>query len=386
MIGNAKIALLSEDLNITEKVVQHMQAVGLTVDNVIENPTEVYRIGSDVPTIVLLVEPTGSVTLEDLCNALREGNRQVAIILLLKNINFSVMRDAVKIGVVDVLRLPDEITMLEKAVRDGLRSLNKDQRKHTQSKSGLSSSGGKVISFYSVKGGCGKTFLAANVAQAIRLSTDKRVLLIDLCLQFGGVQRMLNLQGQRSIADLDPVIHELDESHINNILFTLEHSGLNVLLGPAKPDIAELLTDHHIELLLSACRRYFDYIILDLPAELNKVSITALNESDQIIYIVTPDSPALFGLKAAMDFFERYGLIEGDKFKILVNKVSKKSDLTTKDIEKITGIPILAGIRSDYKAIKNAVNTGKPLLEKPKERVWNGVAKDVVKLSKQLVG
>jgi pilus assembly protein CpaE len=137
---------------------------------------------------------------------------------------------------------------------------------------------------------------------------------------------------------------------------------------------------------LSACRRYFDYIILDLPVELNKVSITALNESDQIIYVVTPDSPALFGLKAAVEFFERYGLAEGERFKILVNKVSKKSDLTTKDIEKITGIPILAGIRSDYKAIKDAVNNGRPLWEKPKEKLWNGVAKDVVRLSKQLVG
>src|SRR5213593_3942557 len=49
----------------------------------------------------------------------------------------------------------------------------------------------KVITVFSSKGGCGKSFVSSNLAVALSLKTGEEVALIDLDLQFGDLAIML---------------------------------------------------------------------------------------------------------------------------------------------------------------------------------------------------
>ena len=62
-------------------------------------------------------------------------------------------------------------------------------------------------------------------AQTMKLETTAEVILIDLNGQYGGVETMFSIESNRSLADLIPVIGELNESHIRNVSKTQEHSN-----------------------------------------------------------------------------------------------------------------------------------------------------------------
>src|ERR1044072_4854137 len=57
----------------------------------------------------------------------------------------------------------------------------------------------KVITVFSSKGGCGKSFVASNLAVALAMRTGDEVALIDLDLQFGDLAIMLQLFPARTI-------------------------------------------------------------------------------------------------------------------------------------------------------------------------------------------
>ena len=64
---------------------------------------------------------------------------------------------------------------------------------------------GTVFCIFSTKGGVGKSTIAANLAVEIRKQTTKRVLLIDLDLEFGDLALLLNVSPKTTIANVAQV-------------------------------------------------------------------------------------------------------------------------------------------------------------------------------------
>jgi len=128
--------------------------------------------------------------------------------------------------VTDVLRIPDELDHLENVLEKAIRLAQRgtDQR----SIHAPDANGGKVIALYSGKGGAGTTTVSVNLAQTIALQTDAKVLLIDLNLQFGGIQHYLDIQFERNLGDLKSVLKEITYSQLSNVLYPLQSSGLNL--------------------------------------------------------------------------------------------------------------------------------------------------------------
>src|SRR4051812_44308565 len=116
---------------------------------------------------------------------------------------------------------------------------------------------GKVVTFFSPKGGVGRTTLAVNFAVAAKTELDMRVALVDGGLQFGDVGVLLNLNPKnQSIAD---VAREM--AGVGGDLGTLEstlveHStGVRVLMAPPSPEMAELVTPDHLSRIIAELRQ-----------------------------------------------------------------------------------------------------------------------------------
>ena len=89
---------------------------------------------------------------------------------------------------------------------------------------------GQVVSFFSPKGGVGRTTLAVNFAVAAKTELDMRVALVDGGLQFGDVGVLLNLNPKnQSIAD---VAREMAGGDLE----TLEHDTGRALDRRARAD------------------------------------------------------------------------------------------------------------------------------------------------------
>src|ERR1019366_7889291 len=98
-----------------------------------------------------------------------------------------------------------------------------------------------VISVTSLIGGVGVTSLAGNLALALQ-SLHKRVALVDLDLQTGGLAVFLNLDSELSKMPLGRLDRKLDSIHLESAL-TKHQSGVYLLAAPKRIEEGELVSD-----------------------------------------------------------------------------------------------------------------------------------------------
>lgn len=216
----------------------------------------------------------------------------------------------------------------------------------------------RIISFFSTKGGVGKTTLATNLGVQLASSGKWRVLLIDLNLQFGDVALFLNLVPKRTIADLAQS-GSLNFSEIQSYLLT-HSSGMQVLAAPTRPEYAELVSVEHIEQILAEVKPHFDFIICDNVSRFDDISLASLDKAEQIWLVVSMDLPSIKNTKLSMEVLD--GLHYKEKVKLIVNRANKEMGLDVKDVEQVLNFPVSFAIPSDGRALVGAVNNGIPFV------------------------
>lgn len=230
----------------------------------------------------------------------------------------------------------------------------------------------KTVTFFSTKGGLGKTTLACNLAVALAQETRKRVALLDLNLVSGDVTVMLNISAKGSIADL---IKETDTPDFQLIdVFMVPHlSGVRVLPAPESPELAELVQAHHIEAILKALRENFDYIIADTAPLYNDINLNLMEGSDQIIMLLNQDLTTLKHAKTTRDILKTLNL--ESKLKIILNRQSNEG-IKIKELEKTLDNTFVTIIPEDQKTIRDAINKGIPfVMGQPYSKASNSIRK-----------
>jgi len=219
---------------------------------------------------------------------------------------------------------------------------------------------GEIISFFSTKGGVGKTTLATNLAVQLSSTGKWKVLLMDLNLQFGDVAVFLNLVPKRSIADLTES-GPLKFSEIQAYFLT-HSSGLQVLAAPTRPEYAELVTAEHVEQILSEVKEHFDFIICDNVSRFDEVSLLTFDMATQIWLVVAMDVPTLKNAKLSLEVIE--GLHHTPKVQVVLNRTSKEMGMDPRDVEKSLNYQISYEIPSDGHSLVAALNQGVPFVTK----------------------
>lgn len=335
--------------------------------------------------IVIMTQSETDLDME-IVELMRQINPLVLIIFIAHQTDFALLRNMMNAGVDEFFVFPDETSLFTGKFPTTIKNyaIKKNSRETGKSFS-FGKGRGQIISLYSGKGGSGKTVISSGLAQTLKLESTAEVILIDLNCQYGGIESMFSIESNRSIADLFPVIDELNESHIRNVSKTEKHSKLQILLSPTDAEIAESLTDDFIAKLLRTSRRAFDYVIVDLPTTVNGPVITAMEESDKIFYVLTPDTPSLKILKHYEELSERLGMNLVGKMEIVLNLSSRENEVQEKDIKKIVRYPITATLRKDIKGLQPFINKGEPVRKVLKERKMIPFAKDVRKLTRELL-
>lgn len=229
---------------------------------------------------------------------------------------------------------------------------------------------GQIISFFSTKGGVGKTSLATNLAVELARSGKYRVLLIDLNLQFGDVCVFLNLAPKRSIADLAQS-GSLQYSEIQSFLLT-HSTGIQVLAAPTRPEYADLVSAEQVEQILQEVKPHFDFIICDTVNRFDEISLLSLDLAEKIFLIVGMDVPALKNTKLSLETME--GLHYLDKVSAVLNRSGKELGLELKDVEKALNIKVDFEIPSDGRSVLTALNQGVPFVScHPQSKATEGI-------------
>jgi pilus assembly protein CpaE len=214
---------------------------------------------------------------------------------------------------------------------------------------------GNVITVFSPKGGTGKTVLATNIASYLASRSKKRVLLIDLDLQFGDAAIMLGLDPERTMFDLVQAGGDLDPGKL--VAYTTRHrSGLDVLVAPMLPEHAELVTEERVVRLVEVAREAYDIVVVDTSPFFYGPMLALLGPTDQLLLLCGLDVPTLKNVRLSLRTLELLGY-PPSRTNLVLNRVTPDVGLTVKDVEEALGVRVAFEVPNDP-VVAPSVNRG----------------------------
>jgi pilus assembly protein CpaE len=222
------------------------------------------------------------------------------------------------------------------------------------------SQGGQVCVVLSGKGGCGKTFVAINLAVALRVETNARVCLVDLDLQFGDVGVMLNLDHAKTITELVDGAGALDWEFVDDILAD-GPMGMRVLLGPFSPEYGDLVRAEHVRAIVDILRREFDYVVVDTGSQLSEATLEAIDSAQQILVVGGLTIPAIKDTRLMLKMLDSLK-VDRDHIGVLVNGHDAHAVYDAASIERNLKFPIRVQLPSEPRLVGGSIHRGTPLM------------------------
>ena len=199
----------------------------------------------------------------------------------------------------------DELLFLPLDPGDATRALLKISE--TRRREEVHVGGGTIVSLVSLIGGTGVTSLAANLALALRYAFDKRVAVVDLDLQTGGLSVFLNLEPERTIMTLTEGTRKLDSIQLESAL-SKHASGIYLLAAPKRIEDSELVTDVTVGATLELMRQLFDFVIVDCGTHIDSNTVAAWERSSHLFYVLDQSIGAARCAWRFVDLVGRLGL------------------------------------------------------------------------------
>jgi len=220
------------------------------------------------------------------------------------------------------------------------------------------SSHGIILTVFSAKGGIGATSTASNLAVALT-NTGANTVLVDMSFHLGDLGLMFNQPPRYSLTDaMDN--GSLDETKLRSVIS--EHdSGVNLLTVAASPEIAEEINRQHIVELFGSLNTMYDFVVVDVGRQLDDRTIELLELSDAIMMMSTLDVPTIRNVSKYLNIFERLEL-NLDKVHLVVNRYTKKTRLTLKDMERALGTDVFWTIPNDFEPMSLGIDQGTPAI------------------------
>jgi pilus assembly protein CpaE len=221
---------------------------------------------------------------------------------------------------------------------------------------------GKLLVFFSPKGGSGTTTMATNLAIHLRQLTDKRVLLADLDLELGEIALFLGVQPRFNFVDLVHNFHRLDAELLASYIERHE-SGVHLLSAPFQPEKVEAVGAEQTRQILQFLKQNYDYILVDTPRSFSPATMTALEQADAIYIVTAVDLPSLRNIKRSLPLLERItGGNVKDRVRLVVNRYHPDNVISLDEVHRTLGLDVHWKLANDYDSVIHSINAGEPLM------------------------
>lgn len=219
--------------------------------------------------------------------------------------------------------------------------------------------GGKILGFFSAKGGCGATTIACHTAVELARQTGQEILLADLDLDAGLVGFLMKSKSRYSILDAMANTHRLDPNYWR-ALISNGMPRLQVVRAPGATAQREEPKGEDVHTVLRFVRFQYDWTLVDLGRGLNPLLLNALDEVDQAFLVTTLDVPALHQVQQIIRNLLDSGYSQ-ERLRLLLNRVPKAPDVMPGELEGLLGIPVFSMLPDDHGAIYEAYAEGQLL-------------------------
>lgn len=362
------IVLADPDARLQTRVSEQAdrQSEFLAVDNVAQLEKALHDRAGRINVVIL----GPNLALDDAYGAARRmqtSASDVSIILIANALTAEVFQQAMRNGIRDVLPSAFTAGQLTEAIARA-DSLSTQIRGATANVvAPVPASDHKVITVFSSKGGCGKSFVSSNLAVALADATAEEVAMIDLDLQFGDLAIMLQLFPARTIFDAAQNLERLDSEALRGYL--TPHRGKVLLLAaPLEPGLSETISADAVAKIIRLLRESFKFVVVDTPPSFTDHVLAALDESDECVLMTSMDVPSIKNMKLSLQTLQLLGFGR-ERIRLVLNRADSKVGLTVQAVEKTLGTTVDVSIPSS-RDVSVSINRGTPLImDNPKSPV-----------------
>ena len=344
------------------------------------------RLTGTVPVVVVLGPSCANEDVLAIAERVMRQYPMLATILVVDELSTTLLQQALRAGVRDVLALAGEADALAQAVQRMAITLDQAPRLSPAVVNGDGGGGGtvvgsdggpvteleevngQVLTVFSTKGGSGKSVLAASLAVTLAQRSDKPVCLVDADLQFGDIAVMLKLAPQHTIVDAVGSFDRLDVGFLETLLSTHPQSGLKVLPAPLEPAFADQIGADQMVKIVRLLRTFCDFVVIDTPAYFNEVVLGLIEESDDVVLVAGMDIPNIKNVKIGLQTLRLLNT-PMSKIHLILNRANSKVKLEVSEVERTLQVKAEALIPSDV-VVPQSVNKGMPVvLDAPKSAI-----------------
>jgi len=305
------------------------------------------RLDRMQPDVILLDVTKLREPLEEVVQRLRSSSSQPAIFALHDTAHPEAILTALRAGASEYLYPP-----VADSLNAALERLSANKEKAGKS----TMRGGKIIAFLSAKGGCGATTMACHVAAEMARQSTGKILLADLDLQSGMVGFLMKSSSPYSLADAVNNLQRLDQSYWRGLVSN-GIPNLEIINAPTSP-AGRQLPAGHVKQVVAFARTQYDWTVLDLGRNVSTATLSMLDMVDETYLVTTPEVPALHQAKQVVQVLLDAGYSRSH-LRLLLNRTSKRIDVTFDELESMLGVPVFATVSNDFDALYEAFSEGR---------------------------
>lgn len=291
------------------------------------------------------------------CSAVDDEHPEICVVLVARP-EGEVFERALRAGVRDLVD-PDASPQDVRSVLDRARETARKRRANLATGT-VTTPRARVISVVSPKGGAGKTAISTNLGIGLAQQSNGRVVVVDLDVRFGDVGHALRLLPERTLSDIAYMGTQIDLTALKATL-TPHPSSLFVLCAPDSPADADDIPAATIGAVIEALAGEFPYVILDTPAGLDEVTLTAMEYSTDLVLVCGTDVASTRSMRKEIEAFDQIGLTTQRRHFVL-NRADARVGLEVRDIEGTVGMEVNVAIPSS-RNVPLSMNQGSPILE-----------------------
>lgn len=242
----------------------------------------------------------------------------------------------------------------------------------------------KIVSVYNLREGVGQTTFASYMVRILRRELKKPILYVDMnrdgkaaeMLGFAGECRVLHL-GQVDVGREADIAKYIQESSSGISFISLQN-------GEGQDGFEKRLTT-----LLSHLISRFQFVLIDLPREINELVFKVLSQSDVIYVLTDGDLEDLDKCRSLISEMRKTFTFEEDDIKLILSEAQKYDHPPIREIEKLVEhrvaavLPQISDFQAEWREAELGLDQGSRVMVSAYFRAVRYLAREV---SGRLVG
>lgn len=323
---------------------------------------------NDVDLIIFNITSKNSNEVLEKIADLKNQFKNINFIALSYEINSQLVNNTLKYGVNDFLLKPILPSILEASIK----KLNITEEKKA-----------KTISFFSNKGGVGKTSLITNLAWEIYQKTQEKICILDLSFNCENANTFLNIEQKYNSDYILSNLSNLNEQSFLNLLGKYKESQIYIFETQEEITSEIKYNPQTITKIINSFKNIFDYILIDTTNLINETNVSILNNSDLILLLALNNQISTKNCQKCYELFDKIGYSD-DKIKLIINRFIENKEFTLNDIKNELQKEIFGIIPNNYLTLVDAINLGSNVQEvNPQSNIakaYSKLAQDILNI------